>query len=120
MKMQVDRNCNSREYNHRITVKLGKPQTPEIFLEYYCVAWKKPIRLDKLNHKQEHWLVCGFVANSSVLIFAVIGSITINVCEVQWNPDNFKSEGKQETVQVSGGSSYWGWLQNSIFYVKNW
>lgn len=44
MKMQVDRNCNSREYNHRITVKLGKPRTPEIFLEYYCVAREEPTR----------------------------------------------------------------------------
>ena len=30
-----------------ITVKPGKPWTPKIFLECYCVAWKNPIRHEK-------------------------------------------------------------------------
>ena len=37
--------------------------TPEIFLECYCVARNKPIACEKLNCKQEHYLVCGFVAS---------------------------------------------------------
>ena len=36
----------------------------------------------KLNHKQERWLVCGFVASSHVLIFAVVGHNTINILEI--------------------------------------
>ena len=36
----------------------------------------------KLNHEQEHQLVCGFVASSHVLIFAVIGANTINIPEI--------------------------------------
>ena len=36
----------------------------------------------KLNCKQEHLLVCGFVGSSRVLIFAVIGHNTINIPEI--------------------------------------
>ena len=36
----------------------------------------------KLNGKQERELVCGFVASSRVLIFAVIGHSTINIPEI--------------------------------------
>ena len=50
-------------------VQMGKLSTPEIFLECYCVARKKPIRR-------------GFVASTHVLIFAVIGYNTINIPEI--------------------------------------
>ena len=36
----------------------------------------------KLNRKKESWLVCGFVAFSHLLIFAVIGRNTINIPEL--------------------------------------
>ena len=62
-----------------LTVKPGKPWTPEIFLECYCVARKKPIRREKA--KPQARAVCGFVASSRVLIFAVIGRNTINIPE---------------------------------------
>ena len=32
-----------------LTIKLAKPWTPEIFIECYCVANKKPIRREKTN-----------------------------------------------------------------------
>ena len=38
--------------------------------------------MKKLNPKQQHLLVCGFVASSHVLIFAVIGRTTINIPEI--------------------------------------
>ena len=34
-------------YNVKFAVKLGKPWIPEMFLECYCVARKKPIRPEK-------------------------------------------------------------------------
>ena len=36
----------------------------------------------KLNRKQERYLVCGSVASSHVLIFAVIGHDTIHIHEI--------------------------------------
>ena len=36
----------------------------------------------KLNRKQERELICGFLASSRVLIFAVIGHNTINIPEI--------------------------------------
>ena len=36
----------------------------------------------KLNRKQERELICGFLASSPVLIFAVIGHNTINIPEI--------------------------------------
>ena len=36
----------------------------------------------KLNRKQERYLVCGFVASSHVLIFAVMGRNTITIFEI--------------------------------------
>ena len=65
------------------TVKPAKPCKREIFLECYCVAKKKPIRNEKLNHKQEHLkLVCGFMTSYRVLILAAIGCNTINISEI--------------------------------------
>ena len=44
------------------------------------------IRCEKLNYKHEHYiiiiLVCGCVASSVILIFAVIGHSTINIPEI--------------------------------------
>ena len=52
-------------------------------LDCYCVARKKPIRhVRKLNCKQEHSLVCGFVGSSHVMIFPMIGHNTINIPEI--------------------------------------
>ena len=36
----------------------------------------------KLNHKQDHELICGFVASMHVLSFAVIGHDEINIPEI--------------------------------------
>ena len=36
----------------------------------------------KLNQEQERQLVCGFVASSHVLIFAVIGHNTVDIPEI--------------------------------------
>jgi len=36
----------------------------------------------KLNRKQGLELVCGFVASSRVLIFALIGHNTVNILEI--------------------------------------
>ena len=36
----------------------------------------------KLNHKQDRQVVCGFLASSHVLIFAVIGHNTINISKI--------------------------------------
>ena len=36
----------------------------------------------KLNHKQEHELICDFVASMHVLSFAVIGHDEINIPEI--------------------------------------
>ena len=44
------------------------------------MARKKPIRREKPNKPQAR-PVCGFVASSRVLIFAVIGHNTINIPE---------------------------------------
>ena len=38
--------------------------------------------MGKLNSKQERELICGFLASSRVLIFAVIGHNTINIPEI--------------------------------------
>ena len=55
-----------------------KSWTSEIFLECYCVARKKPIRREKTKPKARTLItVCGFVACSRALIFAVIGHNTI-------------------------------------------
>ena len=57
-----------------------KSWTSEIFLECYCVARKKPIRREKTKPKARTLItVCGFVACSRALIFAVIGHNTITL-----------------------------------------
>ena len=38
--------------------------------------------MKKLNPKHQHLLVCGLLASSHVLIFAVIGRTTINIPEI--------------------------------------
>ena len=68
----------TRSWKKYITVKPGKPWTPEIFLESYCLAREKPIRHEKTK-PQARTLVCGFVASSRVLIFALISHNTINI-----------------------------------------
>ena len=73
--------CMNQILERNITVKPGKPWTPEIFLECYCTAIEKPLRREKTN-AQARTLVCGFVAGSHVLIFAVIGRNTINILEI--------------------------------------
>ena len=69
-----------------IIVKLGKPWTPEIFLECFCVARKKPIRHEK-TELQARTLIslwfCGY--SSHVLIFAVIGHNTIKIPEIEFS-----------------------------------
>ena len=51
----------------------------EIFLECDCVARKKPIRREKA--KPQARPVCGFVASSRVVIFALIAHNTIHIPE---------------------------------------
>ena len=43
---------------------------------------KSQLGVRKLNRKQERSLVCGIVASSRVLIFAVIGHNTISIPEI--------------------------------------
>ena len=67
----------------KITVKPLKPWTPEIFLECYCFASKNLIRREKTQRQARTLItVCGFVASSRVLIFAVIGHNTINIPKI--------------------------------------
>ena len=67
----------------RHTVNQAKPWTPVIFLKCNCVKKKQlQCRYEKTKPKQQHLLVCGFVASSHVLIFAVIGGTTINIPEI--------------------------------------
>ena len=47
-----------------------------------CGRKKSQSGMRKLNHKQELKLVCGFVASSYLLIFAVIGHNTLNIPEI--------------------------------------
>ena len=70
--------CMKQILERNITVKPGKLWTPEIFLECYCTAREKPVRHEKTK-AQARTLVCGFVASSRFLIFAVIGRNTINI-----------------------------------------
>ena len=46
-----------------------------------CTAREKPVRREK-TEAQARTLVCGFVASSRVLIFAVIGRNRINILEI--------------------------------------
>ena len=54
-----------------LSVKLTQPWTPEIFLECYCVARRKPVRRKKCK-VQEAAEVCCFGACLHILIFSVI------------------------------------------------
>ena len=45
--------------------------------EHQIGCSRSPIGHEKLNHKEEHQLVCHFVASAHVLIFVVIGHNTI-------------------------------------------
>ena len=51
----------------KITVKHTALWTPEILTACYLIVRKKPIRFEKLNQKQQRWLVCGFEAFSCIL-----------------------------------------------------
>ena len=76
----------------KITVKPRKPWTPEIFLECYCVARKKSIMREKTKRQARTLItVCGFVASSRVLIFAVIGHNAINTPEIISSVHDFPS-----------------------------
>ena len=44
-----------------ITVKPGKPRIPEIFLQCYCVARKKPNRHEKTKLQVRTWLRTGLL-----------------------------------------------------------
>ena len=59
----------------------GKPWTPEIFLECYCLAREKPIRCEKTK-PQARTLISLWFCGQFVLIFAVIGHNTINIPEI--------------------------------------
>ena len=48
----------------------------------FCQAAKKSGRNNKVAVRQGFTVVCGFVANSLVLIFALIGHNTINIPEI--------------------------------------
>ena len=65
-----------------VAVKPGKPWTPEIFLEYNCVARKKPIRREKTKPRATTLTSLCFYGRSRVLIFAVIGREKINMPEI--------------------------------------
>ena len=54
----------------------------EISLECYFPAREKPITHEKTKPQARRFLVCGFVASSHILIFAVIGHSTINIPEI--------------------------------------
>ena len=69
----------SREGFYSQTGKTVNTIIPEIFLECDCVARKKPIRREKA--KPQARPVCGFVASSRVVIFALIGHNTIHIPE---------------------------------------
>ena len=59
-----------------------KPEIPEIFLEYNCVARKKPIRREKTKPRTTTLTSLCFYGRSRFLIFAVIGRDTIKMPEI--------------------------------------
>ena len=56
------KNLYYADINLGLTVKPGKSWTPGILL--LCSKKKSQSSIRKLNHKQGHQLVCGFVASS--------------------------------------------------------
>ena len=72
----------------------------------------------KLNCKQDCSLVCGFVASSRVLIFAVIGHDTINIPEIfqvfmvfpvaLWNL-------QMSEKSISGKENHWAVVEELLF-----
>lgn len=54
----------------------------EYFWNIIVFQEKKPIKHEKTELQARSSIVCGFVASSHVLIFAVIGHNTINIPEI--------------------------------------
>ena len=95
-----------------VTVWPGKPGTLEMFVECYFSPRKKPIRHEKtkLQARSVITVVCGFVASSRVLIFAVMGHNTINIPEIISSVHGFPSR----TVTCSSPLSLLLWFWDSL------
>ena len=64
------------------TVKHTKAWRPEIFMECYRVARKKPVRRLDYQTTNSNNKVCSFEVCSRALIFTVIGNYTVNITEI--------------------------------------
>ena len=92
-----------------LSVKLTQPWTPEIFLECYCVARRKPVR-HKKGKAQAAAEVCCFGACLHVLIFSVI--------RFSWFLPRGGGGGDLWNFW-GGGAPGGGRYQSCKFYIKN-